>query len=265
MMKLNRSPRSTSTGGYGRIPIRTALVAGSCLAALALLASPARAQVFQIQLNKTVNGTSPAGPGPWMSLLIADIGGPGDGVSIRFEPELAAGEFITKAGLNLTDESPNPTPDPFAGLNVSCSEEPVGSTVCSNYNYVAQVDGYNIEGAAVGGFDLGFNFTGTGQNGGSGRLTDGKIVSFNLTGTTLSAEDLLGTIVVQGFDVTAAAKVQGIATGGGSGVIGGEEGPDPGPTPVPGPLPIVGAAAAFQASRRLRSRLKSVAVASRPA
>lgn len=265
MMKLNRSPRSASAGGYGRIPIRTALVAGSCLAALALLASPARAQVFQIQLNKTVNGTSPEGSGPWMYLFIEDIAG---GVSIRFEPELAVGEFITKAGLNLTDESPNPTPDPFAGLNVSCSDEtaaPTISTVCSNYNYVAQVDGYNIEGAAVGGFDLGFNFTGTGQNGGSGRLTDGKIVSFNLTGTALSAEDLLGTIVVQGFDVTAAAKVQGIATGGGSGVIGGEEGPDPGPTPVPGPLPIVGAAAAFQASRRLRSRLKSAAVAARPA
>lgn len=108
----------------------------------------------------------------------------------------------------------------------------------------------------MAGFDLGFNFTGTGQNGGAGRLTDAKSVRLNLTGTALSAKDLLGVIKVKGVDVNAAAKVQGIRNGG-SGVVA----DPPGGEPVPGPLPILGAAAAFQASRRLRHRLKSGAAA----
>lgn len=81
---------------------------------------------------------------------------------------------------------------------------------------------------------------------GRGRLTDPKTVGFNLTGTKLTAEALLGAIVVQGELVNGAAKVQGISNGG-SGVIG-----DPPGVDVPGPLPIFGAAGAFKASRRLR-------------
>jgi hypothetical protein len=251
-MSINWPPRSALIGSYRRIPARLALAAGFCLAAPALLQSPAMAQPakitdgYRLDLNKTINGASPAGPGPWGSLEIKNID---NGVSILFEPNLAAGEFITKAGISLTQEFQDLNSDPFAGLSVTCDDLTAGANICSNYDYVAQVNGYDIEGAAVGGFDLGFNFTGTGVNGGSGRLTNGKTVQFNLLGTALTAADLLGTINVKGLDVNAAAKVQGIRNGG-SGVVA-----DPDPVPVPGPLPLLGIAAAFQTSRRLRSRL----------
>lgn len=203
---------------------------------------------YQLDLNKTINGASPAGSGPWMSLEIKNIK---NGVSILFEPNLAAGEFITKAGLSLTQQFQDLNSDPFASLKVECFEQTAGASICSNWDFVAQVNGYDIEGAAVGGFDLGFNFTGNGANGGSGRLTDGKTVQFNLTGTTLTAADLLGTINVKGLDINAAAKVQGIENGD-SGVVA---------DPVPGPLPLLGIAAAFRASRRLRRRLTSAHLA----
>ena len=92
---------------------------------------------------------------------------------------------------------------------------------------------------------------------GRGRLTDPKTVGFNLTGTKLTAEALLGAIVVQGELVNGAAKVQGISNGG-SGVVGDPPGD---PQSAPAPLPVLGAAAAFQASRRLRRRLKPTAAA----
>lgn len=259
-MRINWPPRSILTGSYGQIPISFALAAGFCLAAPALLSSPAMAEPnsiengYQLDLDKTINGASPAGPGPWGSLKIKNID---NGVSILFEPNLAADEFITKAGLSLTD-GPNLSPDPFAGLKVACVEQTFGANICSNYDYEAQVNGYSIEGVAVGGFDLGFNFTGTGQNKGSGRLTNGKTVLFNLTGTALTAADLLGTINVKGFEVNAAAKVQGIQNGG-SGVVADPEGTS---TSVPGPLPILGVAAAFRTSRRLRRRLASARLTS---
>ncbi len=162
-------------------------------------------------------------------------------------------EFITKVGFNLADGVINPYGT--LPINVTCDD--YGTTICSNYNIQATIDGYDIEGNAVGDFDLGFNLTGTGQNGGSGRLTKGKTVKFVLTGTNLTPDALLGRIEVQGEFVNIAAKVQGISNGG-SGVV---ADPLTNGTPAPGPLPVLGAVAAFQASRRLRRRLKPTAAA----
>ena len=78
-----------------------------------------------------------------MSVLIVDLGVIGtDGVSIQLDPKLAAVEFITKAGLNLTTEIQNLNPTLFSELNALCIEETSGATICSNYNYQAAVDGY---------------------------------------------------------------------------------------------------------------------------
>jgi len=255
-----------------QFPIGMALAAGACLTASTLLSSPVKAQTScnegstncRIDLGEIINGASPAGLGPWLSLQIKDAD---DGVSILFTPMLSPGEFITKVGLSLTqafqDSYEQQNLNPFAGLVATCA--PDGSGVCVESGVVAQVDGYDIEGNAVGGFDLGFNFA-LRDNG--NRLTSGKAVQFNLTGTALKTADLLGTITLKGLDgkdveVNAAAKVQGIAPSGtncpdteaDSGECSGVAA-EPNGTPVPGPLPLLGAAAAFQTSRQLRRRLK---------
>ena len=196
-----------------------------------------------------------------MSLVIENITG---GVSILFDPLLEPGEFITKVGLNFTDPSLSTGSNPIPDLNVSCTETG-GGTICSNFNSssnpVVKVNGYSIEGSAVDGFDLGFDFALKNNN--DGRLTNDQTVTFSLTGlfdptgTALTTADLLGTIVLNSLEINVAAKVQGISNGG-SGVIADPLGNG---TPVPGPLPLLGAVAAFQASRRLRRRLKPTAAA----
>lgn len=272
-MKINGSLAPGSTGGRGRILGRLALAAGSCLAVLVFLPSLVKAQPspitdgYRIDLSKVINGAEPDLSSPWMVLEITQAeGGP---LSILLNPMqrtvdgklvgLADGEFITKVGLNLTDGYLAQHPDPYAGLSsVGCTVDPSTSTVCSNYSLQTTIGGYQIEGNAVGGFDLGIDFFGTGKDGGSGRLTNAKKVRLDIFGTSLTPEALLGTVYVNAYkgDVNVAAKVQGISDGG-SGVIGDPPGNG---TPVPGPLPILGAAAAFQASRRLRRRLKPAAV-----
>lgn len=127
-MRFNGPFLSVLNGRWGLIPIRLILAAGSCMLVPVLLASPSRAQPiplpgggYQIDLNKTINGASPAGSGPWLSLQITDIGTPGSGgVSILFTPSLAPTEFITKVGLNLTQAFQAANPNPFANLSVSC-------------------------------------------------------------------------------------------------------------------------------------------------
>ena len=273
-MKVNWPLRSLSTGHCRRFSIRLSLAAGICLAAPALLSSPARAQAdcdpgnteCTIKLNQPINGaspgTSPAEDGTWLTLQIKDIGSAG--VSILFAPTLSGSEYITKVGLNLTDGSSASLLD---GLKAACipASQSSGATICSSFNpdsdFVAQENGYSITGGAVDGFDLGFDFTGAGTNGGSDRLANGKSVRFDLTGSALRTADLLGAINVKGFNVNVAAKVKGIA--GLEEELSGEIGD---PVPVPGPLPLLGAAAAFQASRSLRRRLKvRAAVAPRSA
>ncbi len=78
-------------------------------------------------------------------------------------------------------------------------------------------------------------------------LSNGDIVAFYVLGQNLNAASFNKETTLSGR--TACAKVQS-TPGGGSGVICNGK-------PVPGPLPILGAAAAFGYSRRLRSRVRA--------
>ena len=215
-----------------------------------------------------------------MSVVLTDILDPINGnqlgVSILLDPTpktvdekvagLADSEFITKVGFNLSEAFLAPYkrvdfPTLLNGLNDSCEETTPGAKICKNYDFEAKINSCSIEGAAVAGFDLGFDLTGNGSDQGSGRLDNDKTVKFSITGPPILTAKALndGFITVKGFDVNIAAKVQGIAQDPGSGVIGDPLG---GPADeAPGPLPILGAVAAFKASRRLRNRLKPTAAA----
>jgi hypothetical protein len=235
--------------------------------AISLLAQPVGAQPtppLEFLFDEAVyDGAANQPPDPlsgdyWLRAIISEVDSDTVGISLKANLKAIPEAFIESVAFNL---------DPFVvGTNLQCAAAPGICTGApsanpgpSEWGFNFDEDGVNLPNQADG-FDFEILLP---RANSADRLTGSE--EFNITVDGLSVAAFNATNSGKPNSLTglfSAAKIQGY---GGSATLLGSPGPDPGPTPVPGPLPIVGAAAAFQASRRLRSRLKSVAVAARPA
>lgn len=197
------------------------------------------------EFSDSINGAppssspNPGGP-PWLIATISDIAG---GVMIELESRLAGTEFISNIGFNLNDDKFNDRSSDWA---VNCITGPCLTNFSSKYsqNEFSVTSGQNNPGG-VSDFDLGLLF-------GTNQFQGESTAIINIIGDGLTANEFNR---LNSNGLLMAAKVQGIGPGGnGSGEIGG--------TAVPGPLPLLGVAAAFRTSRRLRRRLTSARPAS---
>ena len=199
------------------------------------------------EFSDSINGAppssspNPGGP-PWLIATITDLAD-GNGVQMTLQSRLVGTEFISNIGFNLDDDKFN---NRLSDWTVKCITGACLTNFSSLYsrNEFSVTSGQNNPGG-VSGFDLGLLF---GVNQFQGEST----ATINITGFGLTANEFNR---LNSDGLLMAAKVQGIGSGGnGSGEIGGTE--------VPGPLPLLGIAAAFRTSRRLRRRLTSARLAS---
>ena len=199
------------------------------------------------EFSDSINGAppssspNPGGP-PWLIATITDLK-KGNGVQMKLESRLVGTEFISQVGFNLEDSF-------FSATRLSSVECKSALNACSKFSFLYSKNKFSVTSGkenpgGVSGFDLGLLF---GVNQFQGEST----ATINIIGNGLTANEFNR---LNSDGLLMAAKVQGIGSGGnGSGEIGGTE--------VPGPLPLLGIAAAFRTSRRLRRRLTSARLAS---
>jgi hypothetical protein len=160
-----------------------------------------------------------------------------DAVKLTLDANLTkeSGAFISSVAFNLGMN---------ADIDSICR---VTGSGCTNqdFNYSpGSIDMAN----GIKGLDLELLFP-TANNSGSDRLDHYDSFSFIISGDKLDFSSFYNFIDINGQDVYSAARLQGY---GGSSTI----------YSAPGPLPLLGIAAAFRTSRRLRRRLTSARLAS---
>ncbi len=168
--------------------------------------------------------------------------------------------FIDDIGFNFTNS--------ITGLAIdSCSESV--NTICApgDTSLVVNPNGVSVNGG--GSIGVGFDFLvdfppppGSGGNPGPKRLGgSGETITLTLKSTNPGGL-APGDFFTQTSNLLyTSAHIQGLAVGGSTNIVGtppGNTPPPPAPgDAVPGPLPLLGAAAAFGYSRKLRGRIKA--------
>lgn len=194
-------------------------------------------------INDPVN-TKPDGSNYWLKANFENHGNDTVLLTLTANLKEASGAFIKEVGFNLSNDFN------FSG-GIS-----VGGKACTQQPGDCQFDEDNVNMAnGIKSMDLGISLP-TGKN--AGRLEGTGEAKFMIKGSGLTA-DLFNTLSPDGF--LSAAKLQGYGIdSNGDGKVDVE-----GSSTIyntPGPLPILGVAAAFRTSRRLRRRLTSARPAS---
>jgi hypothetical protein len=235
----------------------------SLLGSITLLGAqvPAHADSYVINFDKPYNGDVPSTP-PRIPATLVGPGNPGliatftdtiaNQVQLELRGNLLIEEYFDGLAFNLA-----PSILPSALSVFSCSAP---GTICDNYSstFPATQNSFILQGNGNGnGFDFGFEFANPNSQEGSQRFNGTETVRLLINGPGITAQSFayVNTPSGQGSDYVGygGAKVNGIP-GGGSGAIGTNGN---GTTSAPGPLPILGAAAAFGCSRRIRTRIRS--------
>lgn len=254
----------------GRVLASAAMIAAAALASPGAMAGPVVQPDGSLLFLYSVNGGAdpsganppPPGPTPWLKALIKQAGP--NAVDIILTPSLGGDAYALSWGFNMKpSEVENPVGEPLylpSDFTYSCSS--TGNDVCAGMgplngvfsattgSYIWDPNNVNMQNGWTG-FDMKFDL----PNAKANRLEDGTVLTirvgrsgitpdaFNypVVGDTLNGEYTAAHVGGYGYSTT-------LLDNPGNG------------TPAPGPLPILGAAAAFQASRRLRRRLKPVAV-----
>lgn len=208
------------------------------------------ANVVTYDLNQEFSGGASPGSSvrPWLTATFADVAG---GVLLTMQASnLLAGEFVSNWYFNL-----NPS------LNANSL----------TFSYVAATSGQQAQSiskgtncckADGGGFyDLAFAYSTSGARGGANKFTGGEVSTYlisGISGLTASAFNYVSSQSGGNGVWHTAAHVQGIATGAGSGFIGGS------PVPEPTSLFLGGSVAAVLGLglwRRRRSPARSAPIA----
>jgi hypothetical protein len=238
------------------------------LAAVCVQAPAHAADPFTINFDTRYNGSNPTasnglpvGPGnPGLIATFTDF--IANQVKLELQGKLLNVEYFEGLAFNL---DPLFSPDQLSVL--SCTEtnsNPINippGAICSSYQGVfpATQNSYVLQGNGNGtGFDFGFDFPNANSGTGAQRFNGEELVTLIIQGPAgLNANSFafLNTPTGQGSEYVGygGAKVNGIP-GGLSGAIGTNGN---GTTPAPGPLPVLGAAAAFGCSRRIRTRIRT--------
>jgi hypothetical protein len=209
---------------------------------------------------------TPSGAGPWLTALIEDQTAnivkitltnttPGDGLESGTDPY----NTINGVVFNLKNAS---------SLSISAlSCTPTGTVDCVSTN-AAETIRFAPNNIALGAggtqsrrFDLSLELPPPPSNSPSDSMGPGDIVAFVLknTGTGAFSADSFNAVNFQGW--TTLAKVQAIGGSGPSSVICSSQ-DSKCRRKIPAPLPILGAAAGFGLSRRLRRRIQASSSAS---
>jgi hypothetical protein len=149
----------------------------------------------------------------------------------------ASAAFISSVAFNLVDGST---------ISSVCAGT-IPASNCVNQDFTYDSDNINMANG-IQGLDFRLNLPLAGGPN-SDRLDHYDTFSFIITGSNLNFSSFNEPIDIDGEGIFAAARLQGY---GGSSTI----------YSAPGPLPILGVAAAFRTSRRLRRRLTSARLAS---
>lgn len=179
----------------------------------------------------------------WLEAMFTNNTDKSNSVILTLNANLAidSGAFISSVAFNLTE-------------NASISSVCINPANCTAQDFTFERDNINIANG-ISGLDLRLNFP-TKKN---DRLDLNDPISFIITGTNLNFSSFNSFVNIGGEDVYAAARLQGYGMD-----INGDGDGDSSSTiySAPGPLPILGVAAAFRTSRRLRRRLTSARLAS---
>jgi hypothetical protein len=221
--------------------------------------APAHAGSYVINFDTKYNGDNPTASnglpvGPGNSGLIATFTDTiANQVKLELQGKLLEREYFDGLAFNL---DPSILPSALSIPVVGGCTAP--GTICSNYTatFPATQNAFILQGNGNGnGFDFGFEFANPNAGGGTVRFNGTELVTLLINGPGITAQSFayVNTPSGQGSDYVGygGAKVNGIP-GGGSGAIGTN-----GTTSVPGPLPILGAAAAFGCSRKIRTLIRS--------
>jgi hypothetical protein len=187
--------------------------------------------------SSSVNNPSSTKDGSDWLIAIIKNGTAANTVELTLQSKLtaASGAFISSAAFNLDGNA--------AIQSVTCGPSPI----CVSPTYSLNYDGVNMSNG-IQGLDLELLFA---TSNAADRLDGEDTVSFLITGTGLTYQSFNAAVdpAKNGVEnLYTAARLQGY---GGSATL--LDGP---PESAPGPLPILGLVAAFQASRRLRRRLR---------
>lgn len=252
----------------GKLAFFTAIITATALASPAAMAGPVVQPDGSLLFLYSVNGGAdptganppPPGAAPWLKALIKQAGP--DAVDIVLTPSLGGDAYAISWGFNMKpSEIEDPAGDPLyqpGDFTYSCSS--TGNDVCAgmgpvsglftdkNSSYIWDPNQVNMQNGWKG-FDMKFIL----PNEKARRLDDGTEVTIRVgrSGITPGAFNypVLGDLTNGEFTAAHVGGYDGFSTT----LL-----DNPG-TPVPGPLPLLGAATAFQASRRLRRRLQTVA------
>ena len=180
------------------------------------------------------------GDDSWLEAVLKNTNTP-NSVILTLDANLtkASAAFISSVAFNLVDTKNSSISSVCAVTNPESS--------CVNQDFTYDPDNINMANG-IKGLDFRLNFP-TKNSPNSDRLDNYDTFSFIITGSNLTFESFNTAIDVDGEGIFAAARLQGY---GGSSTI----------YSAPGPLPILGVAAAFRTSRRLRRRLTSARLAS---
>jgi hypothetical protein len=183
--------------------------------------------------SSSVNNPSSTKDGSDWLIAIIKNGTAANTVELTLQSKLtaASGAFISSAAFNLDGNA--------AIQSVTCGPSPI----CVSPAYSLNYDGVNMSNG-IKGLDLELLFA---TSNAADRLNGKDTVSFLITGTGLTYQSF-NAATNETDNIFTAARLQGY---GGSATL--LDGP---PESAPGPLPILGLVAAFQASRRLRRRLR---------
>lgn len=269
-----------------RAPLAAAFWTAAAAAAVVGFPLAASAQVtIKFPTVVPANNTVPDGPAPWLTAIINDIAT--DVVSITLTPNFPASttidnqDFISQVSFKLNYfVSPNSILPAFSALTSPPDSTNANQFVAGSYLSTPPAGDCTKSGTFFCGFgqdginNTQFNPTTSSAEGlefitGPAGLFDFSLILPPNPGSpanTLGAGDSAtfyvkgGGLTASAFNVernaegyTACAKVQGIGAGseGSSVICDGVHIPK-----VPGPLPVLGAAAAFGYSRRIRARIQ---------
>lgn len=253
--QLTKGPRKTRSIP----PARLALLVSF---GLLVLPTPARSASFTFDYNFS-SPTQPSGTGPWLRAVIADTANPGE-VTITLSSLLqSASEFFS----GVDDDSSAPVGIAFnlkdSTISLSGGCTPVTGDGCLDNpsgpspQFTQITDGINgiSTDSQFQGFDVGLLLP---PPPAGVRFNGNDVITYTLSGVGLSADQFLATNR-GGFCSAAEIGTASTSTNGFPTTIAAN---CPGEIPsskVPAPLPLLGAAAAFGFSRRIRRRIGEAA------
>ena len=178
--------------------IMTHLLGRSAIVGL-IFGVAAASQAFTLNFSGLQTGTAPLGGAPWASLTITDAGVNTVDFTLTHNASSAAGQFLSTLWLNM---------DPYPGSPAIIESSPKINGASFSHN--------GINHASLT-FDASVGFEVSNAGGGVNRLKPGESVSWQFTGTGLSAASLMATAGTS--NVLAMIHVQNIGQNGDSGKI----------------------------------------------